>query len=63
MVYNVPDIKINISLQSKQHISVCIVVRWVYTENHLNDEIEIERGYQKEELSFILQWMLDLLGM
>jgi hypothetical protein len=33
MVYNVQDIKINITLQSKQHNCVSIIVRWVYTQN------------------------------
>ena len=63
MVYNVPDIKNNITLQSKQHNCVSIILRWVYTQNYLKDEIETECGDQKEDLSFILQLMLDLLGM
>ena len=63
MVYNVTDMKINITLQSKEHNCVSIVVRWVYTQKHQNDEIEIACGDLKEALSFILQLMLDLLGM
>jgi len=63
MVYNVPDIKINITLQRKQHNCVSIIVRWVYTHKYLKNEIEIECGDQKEDLSFILQLMMDLLEM
>ena len=63
MVYNVPNIKINIILQSKQNNCVSIIVRWVYTQNYLKDEIEIECDEQKEDLCFILQLMLDLLEM
>ena len=42
MVYNVQDININIIWQSKQHNCVSIIVWWVYTQNYLKDEIEIE---------------------
>ena len=47
MVYNVPNIKINITLQSKQHNYMSIIVWWVYTENYLKDEIEIECTKQR----------------
>jgi hypothetical protein len=57
MVYNVPNIKINITLQSKQHNRVSIIVWWVYTQNYLKDKIEIECCDQKEDLNFILELM------
>ena len=63
MVYNVPDIKIIIILQSKEQNCVSIIVRWVYTKNNLKDEIENKCGDQKEDLSIILQLMMDLLEM
>ena len=62
MVYNVPDIKINFTLQSKQQNCVSIIVGWVYTQKNLKDEIDTECG-DKKNLIFLLQLMLDLLRM